>query len=268
MQAIELSIIIVNYNGKHFLKECLESIKIHCSSLSYEVIIVDNLSTDGSQKLIKSTFPEVHLIENQSNDGFARGNNLGVRKAKGEVILLLNNDTILKDDLSEVVAEVKKEEVGAATIQMQDSDEKYVPSFGKFPSPLGLLKIASTIDTRPDLISGKFTKLVYAVDWISGSFLLVKKKDWNALGGLDEDYFMYVEDVDFCKKIHNLNKPILFYPEYSYIHFVGFNPKRELKLINGYKIYCDKHFNPLNAVIGKLCLKINYVYKKVFKNIR
>lgn len=268
MQSVELSIIIVNYNGEIYLDDCLQSIDKQCSSLSYEVILVDNASTDNSIALLKKNHPKIHLIESKKNLGFAGGNNLGVKKAKGEVILLLNNDTILTHDFSSVVAEVKKEEIGAATIQMLDGNKNYVPSFGKFPSPISLLKIANTIDTRPDLVSGKFTQSAYKVDWISGSFLLVKKKDWEAVNGLDEDYFMYVEDVDFCKKIHNLNKEILFYPEYSYIHFVGFNPRRELKLINGYKIYCDKHFSKVNAALGKLCLKINYVYKRVFKNIR
>jgi GT2 family glycosyltransferase len=268
MQAIELSIIIVNYNGEIYLNDCLNSIEKHCTSFSYEVILVDNASSDNSVAFLKKQHPNIHLIESKQNLGFAGGNNLGVKKAQGEVLLLLNNDTILNDDFSSVVAEVKRDEVGAATILMLDGDQKYVPSFGKFPSPVGLLKIANTIDTRPDLVSGKFTQSVYKMDWISGSFLLVKKKDWDAVNGLDEDYFMYVEDVDFCKKLHNLNKEILFYPEYSYIHFVGFNPKRELKLIKGYQIYCDKHFSKVNAAIGKLCLKINYAYKRVFKNIR
>ncbi len=268
MVRVDLSIIIVNYNGKHYLKECLQSIKTHCSSLAYEVVIVDNLSTDGSQEFIKSKFSWVRLIENNSNDGFAKANNLGVEIAKGEVILLLNNDTVLVQDFSNLVSEVKKESIGAITIQMLNGNEEYTPSFGKFPSPFSLLKIANMNDNRSDLVSGNFNKTVYSMDWISGSFVLTKKSDWDLVGGLDEDYFMYVEDVDFCRKLKNHHKQILFYPDYRYIHFVGFNSSRELKLIKGYHIYCEKHFKGLNAVIGKMMLRINYVYKRVFKNIR
>ncbi|MFY0632000.1 MAG: glycosyltransferase family 2 protein [Flavobacteriaceae bacterium] len=268
MQDIELSIIIVNYNGEIYLDNCLNSINKYCSSMSYEVIVVDNNSSDNSISILKEKHKDVQIVESKKNLGFAGGNNIGVKQAKGEIILLLNNDTILKSNFSAIISDVKKENIGAVTIQMLDGDEAYVPSFGKFPSPMDLIRIANLNDIREEMVSGEFTKPVYSVDWISGSFLLVKKKDWELVNGLDEDYFMYVEDVDFCKKLYNLNKQILFYPEYSYIHFVGFNPSRELKLINGYKIYCDKHFNAINATIGKLCLNINYAYKRIFKNIR
>jgi len=268
MKNIELSIIIVNYNGKEYLKNCFNSIEKYCSKVNHEIIVVDNLSTDGSQDYIKQNFPYVHLIESKENTGFAKGNNIGVRKAQGEVILLLNNDTILCDDFTPILEEVKKDDVGTATIKMLNGDKKYTPSFGRFPTPFGLLRIANMNDNREDLVSGNFIKKVYDMDWISGSFLLVTKEDWDQVGGLDEDYFMYVEDVDFCKKLQNLGKKMLFYPAYSYIHFVGFNPSRELKLINGYKIYSKKHFNVVNATLAKICLHINYVYKRIFKNIR
>ena len=265
---IQLSIIIVNYNGQHYLQDCLKSIKHCCASITHEVVIVDNASSDGSQLYIKKQFSEVVLVENKSNAGFAKANNIGVKQAKGEVILLLNNDTILLNDFSSLLYEVRKKEVGAITIKMLNSDRNYTPSFGKFPKAHSLLKLANLNDTREDLVTGEFKKSEYQIDWISGSFIMVTKKDWNLIHGLDEDYFMYVEDVDFCKRLQDIGKQILFYPRYAYIHFVGFNPSRELKLINGYKIYSNKHFSALNATLAKICLHINYVYKRIFKNIR
>lgn len=262
MKNIELSIIIVNYNGKEYLKDCFDSIEKYCSKVHHEIIVVDNLSTDGSQDYIRQNFPNVHLIENKENTGFAKGNNIGVRKAQGEVILLLNNDTILCNDFTPIIEEVKKDDVGAATIKMLNGDKKYTPSFGKFPTPFGLLRIANMNDNRKDLVSGDFRKEVYHMDWVSGSFLLVTKEDWNQVGGLDEDYFMYVEDVDFCKKLQNLGKKMLLYPAYSYIHFVGFNSSREFKLIKGYKIYASKHFSFFKRTVGRSMLVINTLVKR------
>lgn len=268
MEKTLLSIIIVNFNGEKYLKNCLNSVIQCCSSVSYEIIIVDNNSTDGSVSHIKSKYPNVKLFVEKKNHGFAKANNIGVKNAQGNVILLLNNDTILLNDITPLLTAVQKNEIGAIGIKMLNENKEYIHSFGKFPKPLQLIKLANLNETRIDLVSGNFQNQCYQMDWISGSFVLVTKEDWNLVNGLDEDYFMYVEDIDFCKKLQNLGKKILFYPNYSYIHFVGFNTSRELKLINGYKIYSTKHFNFVNATLAKICLHINYVYKRVFKNIR
>ena len=138
---MELSIIIVNYNGKLFLKDCIESIKIYCSSISYEIIIVDNNSKDGSQEFIKSNYSEIKLFAEKDNLGFGKANNLGVNKAIGENILLLNNDTILLNDIKPVIEESKKKENGIIGVKMLDGNKQYTPSVGKFPKPLDLLKL-------------------------------------------------------------------------------------------------------------------------------
>ncbi|MFD2566651.1 glycosyltransferase family 2 protein [Pseudotenacibaculum haliotis] len=264
---MELSIIIVNYNGKHYLEDCIKSISKFCT-VTHEIIIVDNLSTDGSQLFIKEKFPSVVLIENSENAGFAKANNIGAQKAKGKNILLLNNDTILMNEIDSLLAKLDRKEVGAIGIKMLNGDKEYTHSVGRFPTPIGLLKLTSLNEKRPDIVTGNFTKDEYEVDWIGGSFVLITKENWDKVGGLDEDYFMYVEDVDFCKKLQKEGKQILFCSNYSYIHFVGFNPSRELKLINGYKIYSSKHFSFVNATLAKISLTINHVYKRAFKNIR
>jgi len=263
----KLSIIIVNYNGIQYLKDCLESIKKYCSLVSYEVIMVDNLSIDGSQSYIKENYSEVILIENEYNLGFSKANNLGVKHAKGEIILLLNNDTILLNDFSPLLKVIKRIDVGAIGIKMLNSNKEYVHSFGKFPKPMKLLKLTNLNETRRDLITGNFTKSEYQVDWISGSFILVTKEDWNLVNGMDEDYFMYVEDVDFCKRLRNNNKQILFYPSFDYVHFVGFSLKREFKLIQGYKTYSNKHFSLIGKTNANLMLAINVLYKKIVRKI-
>jgi GT2 family glycosyltransferase len=260
----ELSIIIVNYNGKEYLKNCLESIS-KCCTVSHEVILVDNASTDGSQSFLKKNHPEVVLIENTTNTGFARANNLGVEKSTGKNILLLNNDTILLDSIDPLLKEITHENIGAITIKMLNGDKQFIAPYGKFPTPMNLIKLANLNEKREELRSGDFCKEKYKVDWITGSFLLIKRKDWDLVNGLDEDYFMYVEDVDFSKKLQKQGKEILFYANYSYIHFVGFNPKREIKLIEGYKIYAKKHFSVLGNIMAQLMLSFNLFIKKYIK---
>lgn len=264
---MQLSIIIVNYNGKHFLQDCIASIKLYCATFSYEVIIVDNNSTDGSQEFIKSNYPEIIFFAEKENLGFGKANNLGVKKAKGENILLLNNDTILLSSIEPLLKEVGKKDVGIVGLKMLNGKKEYTASVGKFPKPLDLLRLANLNENRKEFTTGNFIKKHYEVDWVSGSFMMIKKEDWNLVNGFDEDFFMYVEDVDLCKRIKNLGKKNIFISDATYIHFVGFNKSREVKLITGYKLYSNKHFNLVNSILAKICLKINYVYKKRVKNI-
>lgn len=248
MNKIDLSIIIVNYNGKHYLEECLRSIGTCCASFSYEVIIVDNNSSDGSQEFIKTYFPEAHLFEHDYNAGFAKGNNLGARIAKGKVLLLLNNDVILLNDLTSLLNKAKQDEVGAIGIKMLDKDKNYQVSVGKFPGIKELIFFSKLFRSDTEFVKGMFTKEFIDVDWVQGSFLMVKREDYIRINGLDESYFMYVEDLDFCKKMAQIGKKNLFNGNISYIHFGGFNKSRQPLLIDGYIIYVNKHFKRFKNV--------------------
>jgi GT2 family glycosyltransferase len=261
MQKLDLSIIIVNYNGKHYLKDCLQSIKKNCSSFKYEVIIVDNLSIDGSQNFIKNEYPFVHLIENEENYGFAKGNNIGVNQAKGSSLLLLNNDVILLDDLSPVVNKVKEKEIGVIGIKMLDEEKKYQKSAGRFPGLKELIFFSRLFLSGEGFSTGEFTKDILEVDWVQGSFMIVKKEDYHIVKGLDETYFMYVEDVDFCKKIAQTGKRNLYFHDTSYIHYGGFNKARHPLLIKGFKIYVQKHFKSFKNV-ATLILNLKRVLLK------
>lgn len=268
MKTKELSIIIVNYNGKKYLKDCLDSIYEKCSKMDFEIVVIDNNSSDDSIGFIKANYNEVILIESQENFGFAKGNNKAVKYANGEYILLLNNDTVLLDDIAPAINALKKNEnVGAVGIKMLDGNKNYSLSVGNFPNPFSLVRFSIFQKKEADFVSGNFRESTYNVDWITGAFLLTKKEYWSSINGLDEDYFMYVEDVDFCKKIQNLDKQIVFLPTVSYVHYVGFNPKREYKLITGYKIYAKKHFNFFGNIIAQSALAINYSYKKFIKRV-
>ena len=264
----KLSIIIVNYNGQKFIKNCIDSIYKYCKSVDFEVIIVDNNSTDGSQEFIKLNYPQIRLLSEKVNLGFGKANNRGARISKGENILLLNNDTILTQDIEPIFRELEKNRVGVVGIKMLNKHKKYKPSAGKFPKPLDLLKLSNLNYKREEFVLGSFIKKSYEVDWVSGSFMMIKKEVWDSVNGFDEDFFMYVEDVDLCKRISRIGEKIIFLTNMSYIHFVGFSKFREINLIDGYRLYSQKHFNLANAIIAKTSLIVNYVYKKATKNIR
>jgi GT2 family glycosyltransferase len=269
MFSVKLSIIIVNYNGEKYLDACIKSIYKNCHTFSFEIIVFDNNSTDNSIFFIEQNYPDVIIIESDKNLGFAKGNNKAVKNSNGEYVLLLNNDTILNNNLQKAIEVFESDDkIGVLGIKMLDDNKKFSISFGKFPTPLKLLKFSRLNYKSKDFLTGKFLNENFVqVDWVSGAFLLTKKDYWNKVNGLDEDYFMYVEDVDFCKKISKTNKITVLVLSISFIHFIGFNSKREIRLIKGYFLYASKHFNKFEELIAKLCLHLNYAFKKAFKNI-
>mgnify|MGYP006074830141 FL=1 len=243
MKSKNLSIIIVNYNGEKFLKNCIDSIYENCTSEDFEIIIVDNNSSDNSISIIKEFYPNCILIESKENLGFAKGNNLGVKNCNGKFVLLLNNDTILINDITDSISILEEDkEIGLLGIKMLDKDLNYEKSAGKFPKLLSLLFFSELFINTKNFLSGDFSKELIEVDWIQGSFLLTRKSLYSKVKGLDEDYFMYVEDVDFCKKIAKLDKKRVYYSKQSYVHFGGFNSSRKHLLIDGYTMYVEKHF--------------------------
>lgn len=269
MNKIELSIIIVTFNSEKYIKDCVDSIVKYCLDINYEIVIVDNNSIDNTVKIIKEDFKDIVLIESINNLGFAGGNNLGTKHCRGEYFLLLNHDTILLEKISVILNVFNKNiDIGALGIKMLNGDMNYECSAGNFPKPYQLLKLSLSSIKSKEFITGNFKEpyKIRAVDWVSGAFLLTKKEYWNQVGGLDEKYFMYVEDVDFCKKLSLIGKSTVFLPSVSYLHFVGFNNKREVLLIKGYKIFSQKFFSKYGRKLANICLDINYEYKKAFKN--
>jgi len=264
MNNIAVSVIIVNYNGEKYLDDCFNSLKTQLTNTSYEIIVVDNLSTDNSRNLIKEKYPEVNLIESNENLGFGRGNNLGVSHAKGKYVLLFNNDTILQTPITSAIQLLEKDPtIGVVGANMYNGNNQYTYACGYFPNALNMLIFKKFLMHSGEFEKGEFTQKIYDVDWMSGSFLLLSKKVFNDIKGFDPDYFMYVEDVDICKKIANKNLRRVFMPELRYIHYVGFNPKKNPLIINGYRIYIKKHCNSLQQILLNLSLTITGFVKKI-----
>ena len=261
---MQLSIIIINYNGIKYFQKCFDSIYEKLKTISFEIIVLDNNSKDNSVSFIKEKFPKVKLIESKINYGFGKGNNEAVKQAMGNYLLLLNNDTILLEDFSSLIDLLKEnKDIGTIGINMLNKDKKYLQAAGNFPDFFNLFWMKLAFNINSDFKTGNFKQDFYNVDWLTGSFLLMPKHVYNEVGGFDEDYFLYVEDVDLCKKIANKGYKRVFCSKFNYVHFVGFNTSKNPMLIKGYSIYIDKHFEGISKIVHKLALFTNKIIKKI-----
>jgi O-antigen biosynthesis protein len=234
---LDLSVIIVNYNVKYFLEHCLSSVAKAIEPLHAEVFVVDNASTDGSDTYFKNRFPFVQFIYNKTNDGFAKGNNIAVAKAKGEYILFLNPDTIVAEDCFVKCSQFfkKHENCGALGVKMVDGAGNFLKeSKRSFPSPLtSFYKLSGLSRLFPN--SAKFSKYhlghlseneTHAVDVLAGAFLMVKKEVLDKVGSFDEAFFMYGEDVDLSYRIQKAGYQNYYFADTTIIHFKGESTKR------------------------------------------
>jgi N-acetylglucosaminyl-diphospho-decaprenol L-rhamnosyltransferase len=248
-----LSIVIVNYNGLRFLDECLGSIAqyVQCS---HEVILVDNASADGSVQHLEANYPHVHLIKSAVNAGFTGGNNIGVRAASGELVLLLNNDTKLLNKVAPALAAFANPQLGALGVHLFYGDGRNQPSVGYEHTParivlswLGLATKASlpTLFRRSEAQPSFYDQRHDQVAWVSGAFLLTRRALWNTIGGLDERYFMYVEDVDYCKHVRLHGYHVAYLPEVRVTHYEGagkdwIGQGALTRTMRSYKLYITK----------------------------
>lgn len=232
-----LSIIIVNYNVKHFLEQCLCSVKAAIGSMDVEVMVVDNNSTDGSMDYLRPHFEWVIFIENKVNTGFAKANNQAVTVVKGKYILFLNPDTLLPTDCLQLCVDFMEANTnaGALGIHMLDGAGKFLPESKRaFPSPLtSLFKLSGLSALFPQ--SKTFGRYHlghlgqhgnHEVDVLAGAFMLVRKEVLDKTGAFDETFFMYGEDVDLSYRIQKAGWKNYYFSGSSIIHFKGESTKK------------------------------------------
>jgi N-acetylglucosaminyl-diphospho-decaprenol L-rhamnosyltransferase len=259
-----ISILIVNYNGKTFLDECFSSIKEHCSFRA-EIIVVDNASSDGSAEYILKHHPDVQVIQNKENAGFSRGNNIAAKHAHGKYLLLLNNDTKLLSDLGPAILTMERNDrIGALGVKMLGRKEEYRFSAGHFPTPLKLLKYSNLYRKDGSFLKGTFlTKDVVPVDWVEGSFLITRSELWDRLGGLDEEYFMYGEDIDFCYRVKAVGMEVQYFPGIAFMHYGGYGSNRNGMLVRGLRRFHTKHSKPLQKISANFILTFGLLVRIV-----
>jgi len=279
---MKLSIVIVNYNVKYFLEQCLHSVHQAIHDLDTEIFVVDNNSVDGSIRMLQEKFPDVILIENKDNKGFSRANNQAIRKAKGEFILLLNPDTIVEDDTLVKCIRFMEEhpDAGGLGVKMIDGKGKFLPESKRglpYPS-VAFFKIFGFSALFPK--SKTFNKYhlgyldkekTHAVDVLSGAFMMLRKKVIDEAGMLDEDFFMYGEDIDLSYRITRAGYHNYYYPGTRIIHYKGESTKKSslnyvFMFYNAMAIFARKHFSKENARIFSTLINLA-IYIRAFFSI-
>ena len=268
---MDLSVIIVNWNTKKLLDRCLTSIFKFTEALDFEVSVVDNGSQDGSQALVKQKFPRVMLIPNKDNLGFTKANNQGIKIANGEYILLLNSDTyLIENSLKKLVDNAKNlDNLGALGPQLLNEDQTIQQSAGFFPHLPQVLYWMCFLDDLPGgmilkpyhIDHDSFYQKDRQVDWVTGAAILVPRRVIGKIGGLDENIFMYGEEVDWCYRIKQQKFKVFYSPATKIIHIGrGSTGKISKNAIlgeyKGIKYFYRKHKSPFALQILSLLLKI------------
>ncbi|MBI3952753.1 MAG: glycosyltransferase family 2 protein [Candidatus Doudnabacteria bacterium] len=247
---MDLSVVIVNYNTKDLLKKCLKSVFASHTSFSFEVLVSDNGSKDGSVLMIKEEFPEVKLIENNANLGFSKGNNVALRQAQGKYCLLLNSDTEIRQNTLEVSIKYMNlhQDVGAMGCRvLLPNGELDKACRRKFPNPANAFLRLFGLKKFSDYNINTPIDQEVEVDAVMGAFMLVRKSVIDRIGLLDEEYFMYGEDLDWCWRIKEAGYKIVYYPQAEITHFkYGSSqliPFRTIRLAHdAMKIFYHRHY--------------------------
>lgn len=259
-EQIKLSIIIVNYNTYHLTKQTIESIINKPIPFTYEIILVDNASSDGSIQELKEDFKSrkdfIHIIENTANLGFGKANNIGMEQSSGAYILLLNSDTVVVEECLEKCMDYieRNQGVGAlgCKIVLGDGSLDHACKRG-FPTPKASLYYFLKLDRKNPMKYGLYDALhlgedeMGEVDALMGAFMLMPRKVLDEVGLFDEDYFMYGEDIDLCYRIKEAGYKVVYYPEGHIIHYKGgSSKKRRTKVIYDFHhamwIFYRKHY--------------------------
>ncbi|MDE7408706.1 MAG: glycosyltransferase family 2 protein [Muribaculaceae bacterium] len=260
----DVSVIIVNYNTKGLLRDCITSIRKNTHYVDYEIIVVDNASSDGSIDMLKQDFPDVIAVDAGGNLGFGRANNIGMKTASGKYLFLLNSDTLLLnnaikefyDNAERLLTEGYR--IGAMGAILLDRNHDTCHSYGHFITPAGELKELMTkyfrflkdhSNTNPSRIKDNLD-----VDYITGADMFIPAEVFHQTGGFDPDFFMYCEEVDWQKRMEEagLRRIVIAGPEI--IHLEGgsekgssnyWSPNRLVNLYTSRKIYRKKHYNKM-----------------------
>lgn len=267
-----LSVIIVNYNVKYFLEYCLFSVEKAMKNIEGEIFVIDNNSTDGSRNFFENKFPQVKFIWNTKNEGFAKANNIALQQVLGDYILFLNPDTIVPEDCFEKCISIiqSKNNSIACGIKMIDGSGKFLKESKRaFPSPMtSLYKLSGLTKLFPK--SKLFSKyhlgyldenVNHEVDVLAGAFMMVPKKILDLVGGFDESFFMYGEDIDLSYRIQKAGYKNFYFAESSIIHFKGESTKKgSLNYVKMFykamSVFVKKHYGGTRAGLFNFFIQI------------
>ena len=274
---MQLSVIILNYNVRYFLEQCVLSVQKALKNLDAEIIVVDNNSSDDSCEMMKQLFPHIKLIENPVNVGFPKGNNIAVAEAKGEYICILNPDTVVAEDTFTKMFNSKLQtpnsKLGIIGCKLIDGTGNFLPESKRgVPTPwvaftkiFGLYKISNYFGKYyaqhlTENQSGKVAILV-------GAFMVMKRDLYLQVGGFDENCFMYSDDIDLSYMIQKLGKENFYFHETSIIHYKGESTVRDEKYLKRFReamqFFYKKHFK--KSVIFDVMMQVGSFFFTIFK---
>ncbi|WP_089738880.1 glycosyltransferase family 2 protein [Chryseobacterium jejuense] len=274
---MKLSIIIVNYNVTQLLRNCLLSIQKYVKEVVYEVIVIDNASTDSSWKNLISEFPAVHFIPSEINGGFSKANNQAIQAAKGEYVLLLNPDTELEGFYMKDLLDFSdnQPDFGCLGIRMHDAEGNFLPEskrsvpdmFNSFEKLFtNFKKNNSKSYYRNDIEEDAIAE----VEVMTGAFLLLKREVYEKVGGLDEAYFMYGEDIDLCYTLIRNGYKNYYYGKASLLHHKGESTVKNDVYLNRFygamQIFINKYYKeskPMQYSFLKAGLKLRHQIEKI-----
>jgi hypothetical protein len=283
---VEISIVTVSFNGREYLRRCLRSLLEHTRGLEYEVVVVDNASQDGSADMVAEEFPSVRLLRRPSNAGLSTALNQGIRLSGGEMTVLLNPDVELRDNPFPAMARYLRDhpEVGILGPRILDDDGSLQLSCRRFPTFSVVFFNRYSLLTRilpRNPISTRYLMTDFdhsgtaEVDWLSLACWMAPRRLFDEVGFLDEGYFLYNEDVDFCQRVHRAGRKVVYFPEVSVVHRIGGSTsslpsrsviERHRSMWRYYRKYMRRGFlldGPVLAGIAARC-----AYTLAFNNVK
>ena len=276
LNPVDLSIIIVNYHHSHMLDNCLESVYRTIEKIQFEVILVDNSSKDDGLKPILKRYTKIRFINNSKNLGFARANNQGAKISSGDFLLFINPDTVMIEDAIESMLDYIRSDssIGILGPKVLNSDQTTQYSCRKFPTIWSGLFNRYSLTTRlfpNNRYSRDYLMLDYdhnstrSVDWVSGCCMMMSKSTFNKANGFDENYFLFIEDVDICQVIKKRLR-VVYFPNAKIYHKISSSNarstpqmiiKRHQGMIYYNQKYCKTNFviqHIINSIIMARCL--------------
>ncbi len=273
---MDISVIIVNWNAKKLLLECIESVLRDTEKMESEIIVVDNASIDNSVEAVKSKYFQVKIIENKENLGFAKANNIGIRLSKGKYVCLVNSDILVQNRCFQKMFNFMESnhDVGILGPKLLNTDLSSQSSCKKFPTIWNNLTRAlflhrlfpkSSFFSAEEMYYFNHDKRI-SVDALAGAFLMIRREPLFEIGLLDEDYFIYAEDIDLCKKFNKLNWKVIFYPQAVCIHHDGGSSQQApmrfyIEMAKAKYKYWQKH----NGIIRSIVFRLMFIFQNVLR---
>ena len=252
---MQLSVIILNYNVRWFLQQCLDSVMRATTGLDAQIIVVDNASPDDSCLMVREYFPDVVLIKNPENSGFPKGNNLGVAAAKGRFICILNPDTVVAPDtFTKAISYFESlENPGIVGVKLMDGRGHFLPESKRgIPTPwVAATKISGLYKLSPKWFGRYYASHLTPnqsgqADILVGAFMLMEKSLYDSLGGFDENCFMYSDDIDLSYRALQMGRTNFYFAGTQVIHYKGESTVKDARYLNRFReamvYFYDKHY--------------------------